>query len=119
MRMMKMNDTATVRERLRTITGTFKASDFSDIKASHAIITKMVLKGEVILVSNIRPKVYKVGKLKSHAPRSAPKAVSIRRAKDETEPLYVQLWRQVWPEFFRVPDFSGYRSTVRGNGLEI
>lgn len=108
-----MNDTATLRERLRTMTGTFRASDFADIPAAHAIITKMVLKGEVLLVSNVRPKVYKVGKLKEHNARQAPKAVSIRRAKDETVPLYVELWSQVYPEYFKAPEFNGYNQTIR------
>lgn len=114
-----MNNTATLRERLREHTGTFRAIDFADISSSHAIITKMVNSGEVLLVSYTRPKVYRVGKLKDHKPRLAPKAVYARKPKDEPVPLYVELWSKVYPELFKVPDFRGFKSTVRNNLQEI
>lgn len=110
-----MNDTATLRERLRDITGTFKASDFSDVPSSHAILGKMARKGEIVTVSDRKPKVYKVGKLKDHKPRLAPKAIIAKREKVEPVPLYVELWRAVYPDLFEIPNFTGYRSTVRQN----
>lgn len=109
-----MNNTATLRERLRTMSRpTFKSSDFHDIPAVSAIITKMARKGELLVVSDIRPKVYKVWKLKGHKPKPSPKAIISRRTKEDVVPLYVQLWSQVYPEFFRAPDFSGCKQTIR------
>lgn len=87
-----MNNTAALRERLRDITGTFRVSDFPGIKAAHAIITKMVLDEEAVIVSNTKPKVYKVGKLKTHAAKAAPKAIHARRVKEAPAPRCVELW---------------------------
>lgn len=110
-----MNNTEILRERVRTMSSpTFRSCDLKDIPTFGAIITKMVHNGELLVVSNVRPKVYKKHKLKDYKPKTRS-----RRTREEVVPLYAQLWSEVYPEYFRIPDFSGYRSTVRGSRIDL
>lgn len=114
-----MNNTAELRESIRCKTGTFTASDLN-FKSPSNILNKMVRDSEIYVVGTTRGihnrpvSVYKVGTLKTEKviPKvSVPRV--IKEAKPKEIPLYVQLWSRVYPDLFLVPDFSGYKQTVR------
>lgn len=107
-----MNDTIKLRELIRGRTDTFIAADF-DIDKAALIMNRMRSDGELDVVCYDKSKKgrpiarYKIIKLR-------PFRVKYRCSEKAcVMPLYAQLWAQVYPDLFRIPDFSGYRQTMR------
>lgn len=114
-----MNDTAILRESIRGRTGTFVASDF-DADNAAGILNKMYIGGELEVCGfdkgkNGRPvKRYKIVKLREFKMKREPKTpIVYRKDRPREIPLYVQLWSLVYPDLFVLPDFSGYKQTLR------
>lgn len=111
-----MNETSKLRESIRGRTDTFVASDFDTDKAV-GILNKMRVEGEIEVagydkgVSGQPVKRYKVVKLREFSAKR--RCADIRKDMVSEKPMYVQLWSRVYPDLFRVPDFSGYKQTVR------
>lgn len=109
-----MNETTKLRESLRGRTDTFVASDF-DYERAASILNKMRNEGEIEVYGYDKGahgqavKRYKVVKLREFSVKR--RTPSQERTSDK--PLYMQLWAKVYPDLFRVPDFSGYVQTVR------
>lgn len=113
-----MNDTVKLRESIRGRTDSFVATDFEIEKAAH-ILNRMYCDGEIGIASYDKSKVgrpvkrYKIVKLREYRTAREQKVPVPRIEKVREIPLYAQLWASVYPDLFTVPDFSGYRQTVR------
>lgn len=110
-----MNDTQTIRERLRLREGdfTFMSYEFSDIKSSHSVLAKMSRDGEIVKVGTgiptkraVRPpNIYKVLQLK-------PASQVAKRSRTES---WAKTWGGIYPEFFTLPDFGNRVVSIRSN----
>lgn len=113
-----MNETSKLRESIRGRVDLFMASEF-EYKSTACILNKMVRDSEIYIIGTTkgahnRPvSVYKVGTLKTEKviPKQGVRRDKIIKPKDT--PLYVQLWSKVYPDLFAIPDFSGYKQSVR------
>lgn len=113
-----MNNTIKLRESIRGRTDSFTAEDCKIEKAG-GILNKMLHDGEVEIAaydknSNGRPiKRYKIVKLREYRAEREKKVTVPRAEKVREIPLYAQLWALVYPDLFRIPDFSGFKQTIR------
>lgn len=120
--MIQMNETARFRAKLHTLKGTFTALYFaSEIPGINSILQKMNARGEVILVGSQligvkrTQRIFKVGKIY----QPAEEYIKVKSVGRTHIPKAMLPWRDIYPELFAVPDFSGYQHTVRRNLMEV
>lgn len=109
-----MNDTEKVRQILREWNGTFSLHDFKKLNIPNisSILNKLESKGEIRQVDSIYRKggraikVFQVVKLVNLSPKELAlankRSDAVRRKPAST---IKSLWENVYPEFFRIPEF--------------
>ena len=98
----------------------FTANDFNVYTHVHSLVRNLEKMGEIRCIGlaekstcGRRAKIYRAVNVKVESGRKPRPA--IRKRKYES----ANLWASVYPELFTVPDFTGYRVSVRYNSLMI
>ena len=119
MNQMKSKKTMCLRNELSKLEGNVTIHDFPNYTGVSSILNKMEQRGEVVHVGwNVmegigRPiKIYKVGKLVFVKAKQGPRKKHERPADARIEP-----WMEIWPEFFRVPEFV-VKGRIVNKGLD-